>query len=121
MKRAAPPLLLRLLSVLALVLFGAPHGPANATAAPADPIAERLFDATKGILTIQPHQMRAPLTAHPGADDPAQDDPTPDTALPARTAPTHPHAARRTVAAPSHPLHPATRHIHPPVRGPPAA
>jgi len=98
----------RLLVMLALVLFGAPQGHADGTAAQAGPVAQGKVEQAKAIPTVQRHLSRADIP----------DDDAPDMEVPGACGQTGrlllatPPAAQRS-------LLPVAIRILPPLRGPP--
>ena len=104
-------ILLRLVVILALVLFAAPLGHADRSVAQANTAAEIQVDQSDGILTTQRHLLRAQLP-----DDDTFDLATPIHPVPAPPAP----EAVRIAVAQNATLVLATLRVRPPVRGPPA-
>jgi hypothetical protein len=100
----------RLLVALVLVLFGAPQSFADETMTHAGPAAESQIQQSDGILTVQRHLLRGPLS-----EDTPQDLTMPGASIPVRS-------PRITAIAPASLLSfvPLAISILPPVRGPPA-
>lgn len=107
--RSPGAILLRLLVVLALVLFGLPQG--HGMAANAGPAAQAQVEQALGIPSAQRHLLRAQLPS----------DTSPDAVVPGAAVQAWASRIAATISPAPHPsLLPIANRILPPVRGPPA-